>query len=140
VRRVGPPIERVATRIGALTTALGICVALLVGCGGTRIAIHRSAKPIYAVTGCHGVTVERYFAPKHRSVPMMLTRCAGRFDARALLGLTLGESERVAAAHGASVRELKHNGHGPMPTADEQPSRVDVDTTEGIVTRIDRIG
>jgi hypothetical protein len=122
---------------GVLLAALALSLA---GCGASRLAIQHPAEPIYAKTGCHGVTVWRYYPPRREVARLSYIRCPGRFDARAILGLTLLEGERVAAAHGASVRALKQDGYGPIPTLDEAPGRVDVDTTEGIVTRIDEIG
>jgi hypothetical protein len=119
---------------------LAMLTLALVGCGATRLAIHRPAKPIYAVTGCHAVPFRGYFPPRHRVGRLWSIRCPGHFDARAVLGLTLGESESIAVAHGATVREFKRDGYEPMHTLDQEPNRIDVDTTDGIVTGIDQIG
>jgi hypothetical protein len=61
---------------------------------------------------------------------------AGAFDARELEGRTLAEAQAAAKARGCSVRVARRDGEDLMLTQDLSTSRVNVEVTDGRVTRV----
>lgn len=58
------------------------------------------------------------------------------FDARELEGRTLADAQAAAKAHGCSVRVARRDGERLVLTQDLVTSRINVEVTEGRVTRV----
>jgi hypothetical protein len=61
---------------------------------------------------------------------------AGVFDARDLEGRTLAEAQATAKARGCSVRVARRDGEDLILTQDLSTSRINVEVTDGRVTRV----
>lgn len=60
----------------------------------------------------------------------------GAFDARELEGRTLAQAEATAKARGCSVRVARRDGEDLILTQDLSTSRINVEVTDGRVTRV----
>jgi hypothetical protein len=60
----------------------------------------------------------------------------GSFDARELEGQALAEAKATANARGCSVRVARRDGEDLMVTQDLSTSRINVEVTDGRVTRV----
>ncbi|WP_022930087.1 hypothetical protein [Patulibacter americanus] len=60
----------------------------------------------------------------------------GAFDARELEGRPLAEAQATAKARGCSVRVARRDGEDLMVTQDLSTSRINVEVTDGRVTRV----
>jgi hypothetical protein len=60
----------------------------------------------------------------------------GSFDARELEGRTLAQAQAAAKARGCSVRVARRDGEDLMVTQDLSTSRINVEVTDGRVTRV----
>jgi hypothetical protein len=60
----------------------------------------------------------------------------GSFDARELEGRTLAEAQATAKARGCSVRVARRDGEDLIVTQDLSTSRINVEVTDGRVTRV----
>jgi hypothetical protein len=60
----------------------------------------------------------------------------GSFDARELEGRTLAQAEATAKARGCSVRVARRDGEDLILTQDLSTSRINVEVTDGRVTRV----
>ena len=60
----------------------------------------------------------------------------GRFDARALLGLSRNQAEAKAARHQCESRVVKIDGRGLILTADYDTRRVDLTLQHNVVTGV----
>ena len=109
-------------------TLLAVIAALaLVGCGKTDIlAVRRPVIPIYICS-----------APRERPGE----HCARRFDAGRLIGLKLRAAEKLAEAHGYTVRVVAPLPRGAALFQDAESNRIDVETSsfpsaDSIVVRL----
>jgi hypothetical protein len=108
-----------------------IATFALVGCGKTNIvAVRQPVIPIYLCS-----------APRERPGE----QCAHRFDAGRLIGLTLHPAEKLAEAHGYTVRAVAPLPRGAALFRDAESNRIDVETssfpsTNSIVVRIVELG
>lgn len=101
--------------IGALALS-----PLLAACGGANVAAVRPpVVPIYACPSSGRLTEARETQNRE-----------GCFDAGRLIGMRLKDAERLAAAHGFTVRRAAPLEPGEVLTDDYVPSRIDVEGNE----------
>jgi hypothetical protein len=77
--------------------------------------------------------------PADQPVPCPTDQAGGTgktFDARELEGKTLARAEATAKARGCSVRVARRDGEDLLLTQDLSPSRINVEVTDGRVTRV----
>jgi hypothetical protein len=87
----------------------------LAGCGETNIVVvKRPVIPIYICS-----------VPRERPGE----QCAHRFDAARLIGLHLRSAEKLAEAHGYTVRVVAPLPHGAALYQDAESNRLDVETS-----------
>jgi hypothetical protein len=111
---------------------LAVIAALtLTGCGKTNIvAVRRPVIPIYICAG-----------PKERPGE----QCVHRFDAAQLIGLKLRAAEKLAQAHGYTMRVVAPLPRGAALFRDAESNRIDVETSsfpsaDSVVVRIVELG
>lgn len=99
-------------------------------CGNSRPALHRPAAAVW----CR--PVDLVFDGDKLSA-----RRDGRWDARAVIGLTLDDARRLAQRHGCQLRPVggKDVAVDARITDDFIPNSVNVDVTDGVVTGLDTI-
>jgi hypothetical protein len=114
-----------------LTLATVLTALALAGCGKTSIvAVKRPVIPIYLCS----VARER---PNGQ--------CVHRFDAGRLIGLRLHAAEKLAQAHGYSVRPVAPLPRGGALERDAESNRIDVETSSfpsahSVVVRLVELG
>jgi hypothetical protein len=113
-------------------THLAVIAALaLAGCGKSNIVAVR--RPVIAIYVCS--------APRERPGG----QCARRFDAAQLIGLKLRSAEKVAQAHGYTVRVIAPLPRGAALYQDAESNRIDVETSsfpsaDSVVVRLVEVG
>jgi hypothetical protein len=104
-------------------------VLVLGGCGKHDVAIVK--RPILPIYVCGTFRESRS------------ERCAGRFDAGRLIGLSLKDADRLAQTRGYVVRPVAPLPKGAALLDDYETNRIDVETSSpagGIVVRLVRMG
>jgi hypothetical protein len=108
-----------------------IAASALTGCGKTNIvAVKRPVIPIYLCS-----------APRERPGG----QCVHRFDAGRLIGLHLRSAEKLAQAHGYTVRVVAPLPRGDTLYQDAESNRIDVETSsfpsaDSVVVRLVELG
>jgi hypothetical protein len=122
----GRPFQRLGLLVVATMSA---ALASACGGGGSRPQLHRPVaavwcRPVIAATEGDTLSARR-----------------GKWDARAIIGVSLDNASRLAERHQCQVRPVggKDVPADAVITMDLIPNRINVDVTDGVVTALDTI-